>query len=345
MDWIYDIHGVMMGMEMQTTKNLFLLALLGIGSIGTVAAKSVTWCVYDMAGNSGDVMQAMKDYALAAKNWGVETKTKVYTSDQQAVDAFKNNTCDAVVASSFVTREFNSFMGTLGAVGLIPNHQVANQLFMNLDNASLKSHMTQNNYEAVGWMPIGPAYFMVRDRSLNSITELAGRKVGVLKSDPSQERMARRVGAVPVFMAFENAGQRFIQREIDVLASPVYAYQPLELHRGLGNRGGVINFPVAYISLVMITKQKEFPSGYGQKSREWFKARTPKMMQNVIQWEKTMPNKYWYDIPMADRTSYQRLVAQLRKEFIKSGVYDNKMIDLVLKIHCAQNEKYFECKK
>lgn len=330
---------------MQKTAKVILSSTLSLFMSQMIEAKSITWCVYDLAGNAGDVMQIMKDYTIAAQNWGIKSNLQVYKNDLKALEAFKNSECQALVASSFLTREYNTFVGTIGAVGLIPNHQVAQQLFLSLGNNAFAHHMTEGNFEVVGWMPVGPAYFMVKDRNLNSITQLAGRKVGVLKEDPSQERMTRRVGAEPIFMSFENAGKLFLDNKIDILASPIYAYQPLELYKGLGHRGGVINFPISYISLSVIARKNAFPKDYGQKSREWFKSRTPKMMNNVIQWEKSMPNKYWYDIPIADRTSYQRLVAQLRKEFIASGVYNRALISTVLRLHCAQNERYFECQK
>lgn len=330
---------------MQNIKTLALFAPFIALFSSAIHSKSVSWCVYDLAGQSGEAMQIMKDYGVAAKNWGVDTVTKVYLNEQQALSAFKNKQCDALVASTFSTREFNHFTGTIGAIGLIPNHHVAQQLFLSLGQPTVAKYMVQNGYESVGWIPIGPAYFMVKDRNINSITQLAGRKVGVLKEDPSQERVARRVGAIPIFMTLANAGHQFVANKIEILAAPIYAYRPLELHRGLGHRGGVINFPISYVSLSLIIRQNAFPTHYGMKSRAWFQARTPKMMQRVIQWEKSMPNKYWYDIPIADRSSYQRLVAQLRKEFVESGLYNRSMLKMVLSIHCAQNDKYFECQK
>ena len=330
---------------MQIIFKSVLLSSLSLVLSQWIHAKPVSWCVYDIAGTAGDVMQTMKDYALAAKQWDVDIQTKVYRTDQQAVKAFQNKECDAVVASAFLTRDYNHFMGTIGAVGLIPNHYIAQKLFKSLGHPNLAKYMVSNEFEAVGWMPIGPAYFMVKDRNINSITQLAGRRVGLLKEDPSQQRMARRVGAKPIFINFENVGKHFINNEIDIMASPIYAYRPLELYRGLDPRGGVINFPISYVSLSFIVRKNAFPKNFGQKSRIWFQARTPKMMRTVLQWERSMPNKYWYDIPISDRISYQRLVSQLRKEFVQSGIYHEEMTKIVLKLQCAENDKHFECKK
>lgn len=326
-----------------STRRLIGLMLLSM-LVPLANARDTDWCVYDLGGANGDVMQLMKDYAVAAQAWGVNIRSIVYQNDEQAVEDFNAKKCDAVVGTNFSTKSLNNFTGTIGAVGLIPNHQVARSLFMALASPNVAQYMIDQGHEVVGWVPVGATYFMVKDRKINSITQLTGRRLGVLKYDLSQERMARRVGAVPVKMTVGNAAQKFISDEIDVLAAPVYAYQPFELHKALGRNGGVINYPISYLSMMFIVRQSEFPKDYGQKSRNWFKARTPQMMQDVIKWEKSLPTRYWYDIPLSDRTSYRRLVAQLRKEFIENRLYDRTLTNMVFRINCAYSPEYFECK-
>ena len=334
---------------MQMIKNQLVIRSLFILCMATYVhqanAKTVRWCVYDFAGQNGDVMSLMKDYALASKHWGVDAKLKVYAEDQLALQDFKDNKCDAVMASSFVTRPYSHFGGTLNAVGLIPNHKVAEQVFLSLADPKLAPYMVEEQTEMVGWFPVGSAYFMVQDRAINSITHLAGLKVGVMKEDPSQTRLARRIGAIPYYINFKTASVQFLQREIDVLPAPIYAYSAFDLHHSLGKKGGVINYPISYISLNAIIKKDAFPAKYGQLSRNWFKAKTPTMMNNVLNWERSMPNKYWYDLPLSERQAYQRLVVQLRKEFIDSKVYHPILINLVLKNHCKIEVNYFECRK
>ena len=325
-------------------KKIGLFAALFVATIHQASANNVTWCVYDVAGNQGDVVQLMKDYAIAAKSWGVNIQPKIYQNDEQAVQDYQAKKCDAVVASTFATKSINNFTGSIGAVGLIPNQQVAKDLFLALAHPNVEKYMVEKGQEVVGWLPVGSAYFMVKDRSLNSITELAGRRLSVVKYDPSQERMAKRVGAYPVQVTFDNVGKKFINGEVDIVAAPIYAYQPLELNKALAAKGGVINFPISYIALNFVIRQSAFPKGYGQKSRLWFKARTPQMMKNVAQWEKTLPSRYWYDIPVADRSAYQRLVSQLRKEFIQNKTYHATLLNMVFRMNCASNPDYFECK-
>ena len=332
-------------MKLHGIKQFFCSSLLLVCMTQAMASKTVTWCIYDAAGHSGSVMQIMKDYSLFAKKWGVHHTLKVFSNEEKALAEFKNKQCDGIAASSFLTREYNHFLGTTGAIGLIPDNQTAHQVFAALGEPSLSKHMVQNGYEAVGWIPIGSAYFMVKDRNINSITHLAGLRIAILREDPSHERMARRVGATPVFVTFSNAASKLIKGEVDVLPAPIYAYRPFELQRGIGIYGGVINFPMSYMSLNLIVRQEAIPKNYGQHSRNWFMALTPRMMQNVFRWEQSMPKKYWYDIPTSERQSYQRLLTQLRREFIGTRVYNHDFIKLVLEKQCDIDAQYFECKK
>ncbi len=321
-----------------------ITVVLFLGMAHTVQAKNVVWCVYDIAGTNGATMQLMKDYILAAKSWGVESTLKAYNSDERAVADYKAQKCDAVVASTSATKDLNNFTGTIGAVGLIPTPQVAKSLFLALGSPKVARYMKSNGHEVVGWQPWGSAYFMVKDRRLNSITQLAGKRLSVLKDDISQIRMARRIGATPVMITFDDAGSKFLNGSVDILAAPIYAYQPLELNRVLADRGGVINFPVSYIALSFIIREDAFPKGFGQKSRNWFKLQTPSMINQVMQWERGLPLRYWYDIPVSDRKAYQRLVTQLRTEFVDNSIYHPVLVKMVHSINCSYDPEYFECK-
>lgn len=318
---------------------------LSIISVQQVQAKTVTWCVFDLAGGIGDITRVMKDHALASKAWGVESKLSIFNQEQKALDAFANKQCEGVVATTFGIRQYNNYIGTISAVGLIPNHQVAYQLFQSMGDKNHARYMTENGYEVVGLMPLGPAYFLVKDRSINSITRMTGRSIGVLKEDPSHEKMVRRIGAKPIIVKVDTGADFFKRNQIDILPAPGYAFRPLELQKGLGPKGGIVNFPISYFALSVLVRQDAVPTHYGQKSREWFSAKNPQMMHMIIRWEKSIANKYWYDIPISDRLAYQRLVAQLRKDFIKNKIYDANMVNRVLALHCAQDSTYFECKK
>lgn len=53
-------------------------------------------CVFDVVGRNGDTYQLMRDYVLAAKEWGVEFTMKPYTDEALVVADFRAGKCDAV---------------------------------------------------------------------------------------------------------------------------------------------------------------------------------------------------------------------------------------------------------
>ena len=68
---------------------------------GLMAATSATqakqvMCVFDLVGKNGDVFTLMKDYQLAAKNWGADLELKVNSNEAVIAEDFKAGKCDAV---------------------------------------------------------------------------------------------------------------------------------------------------------------------------------------------------------------------------------------------------------
>jgi hypothetical protein len=53
----------------------------------------------------------------------------------------------------------------------------------------------------------------------------------------------------------------------------------LEIQKGLGNNGAMINFPVANITADLIIRQNKFPTNFGQQSRQWFLNQLPKNLR------------------------------------------------------------------
>ena len=76
-------------------------------------------CVFDLLGANGPVFAQMKDYKTVALDWGVELVLKPYTSERVAAEDFKSGLCDAVSFTGIRSRQFNSFTGSLDAVGAI----------------------------------------------------------------------------------------------------------------------------------------------------------------------------------------------------------------------------------
>lgn len=331
---------------MKIKQKLLIASWIGaMGMSQTVLASPLKLCVFDVMGANGITMLLARDYALFAQQQGVDIELKSYQKLDPAISDFDQKKCDGIVADNFATRKYNLFMGTMGAVGAINDNNVAQRVISALGSPKLAYKMNQKGYEVVGYMPYGLAYFMSRNRELKKLEQVVGVKVGVLAEDPSQRRMAQKVGMKPVIMTFDNATTKFKNNDFEVVPAPLIVYEPFEIGKLLGDKGGIINYPLAFMTMNFVLHQGGYPEGFGQQSREWFSKQSAQMMGAMKRWESKVPANMWVAIPEIDRTGYDRLVSQMRREFIASGVYDSNMITLIRHLRCRYDQQFVECKK
>lgn len=326
-----------------TGYSLKVMTLAVAAACASSGVSAKNFCVFDLGGAAGDITALMKDYTLAARNWGAELTIKSYQSEEKAVRDFKSGACTALAATSFSTMEFNNFTGTISAIGAVPSNAIAKNLLLLMGNSKLSKDMIEGDYEVAGVVPVGAAYFVVKDRNINTLGKMQGKRVGVLKVDPAQARMLKKVGGQPVFINYDNAVSKLLNDEIDILPAPAIAYEPLEVYRAMGAKGGVAKFPISFMTGNIILKRDEFPADYGQKSRSWVAKQVPRYMSLLTQYEEAVPRKYWFSIPNEDQVGYLRLMRQMRIEFVRNQTYNAKMIGLLKKLRCQRDASGFEC--
>lgn len=306
-------------------------------------AQAQVVCVFDLLGTSGDVYTMMKDYALAANGWGAKVTLKPYTDERVASEDFKAGQCDAVALTGMRGRQFNSFVGSIDAIGAVPSNAAARAVMQLVSKPQLAADMVQSGYEVAGVTPMGSAYLFVNDRSINTLAKAAGKKIAVLDYDKAQARMVQRVGAQPVSADITTFGGMFNNGQVDIVGAPAVAFKPLELHKGLGSKGAIARFPILQVTGNIIIRQNKFPAGFGQKSREWVAAQLPRAVAMVEKTEKDIPAKYWMEIPANDQVGYIKLMREARIELTKEGFYNTKMMSLLKRVRCQQNPSSFEC--
>ena len=148
----------------QWTKALAASAVLMAVS-GLTQAKQVV-CVFDLVGKNGDVFALMKDYQLAAKNWGADIELRVGQNEAVIAEDFKAGKCDGISVTGMRGRQFNAFTGSLDAIGAIPDLKLAVKVMQGLANPTFAKNMVQGRYEVAGVIPVGDAYLLVNDRSI-----------------------------------------------------------------------------------------------------------------------------------------------------------------------------------
>ncbi|MCK4089982.1 hypothetical protein HCY66_07790 [Acinetobacter radioresistens] len=326
---------------MQSTKALVLGA--GILMAAEAAQAKQVFCVFDLVGKNGDVYALMKDYQLAAKNWGADIELRVGQNEAVIAEDFKAGKCDGISVTGMRGRQFNKFTGSLDAIGAIPDLKLAVKVMQGLASPTFGKYMTNSKYEVAGVIPVGDAFLMVNDRSINTVAKAAGKKIAVLDYDEAQKIMVQQIGAQAVSADVTNFGSKFNNRQVDIIGAPAAVFKPLELHKGLGTKGAIVNYPILQVTGNLIIRPDKFPAGYGQKSREWVKTQLPRAFGILGKMKADIPQKYWMNIPAADKPGYQKLMRESRIDLTRRGVYDRRMMKLLWQFRCKEDRSNFEC--
>ncbi|QVR68412.1 putative solute-binding protein [Acinetobacter sp. BHS4] len=319
------------------------LALILSGTAAASWAEDQVWCAYDPIGSQGDITRRLNDIRLYAQQYQVKFKVVTYQKEQQAIQAFDDGKCSGLAASNFNTYRYNQFMGSTAGIGLIPNNRTAKSFLQLLNHPTIEKRLVSKNYEAVGMIPIGTAYMVLKNKNLSRVAQLRNQRIGVLPNNPPQQALVRSVGAQPVYVDLSNAIAQFKQNKIDIIAAPVYGLLPYNLQKEFGPDTQVINFPLAYFGVNLIIKPQAYPANFGRKIRGWFVQNSQLLTNRATQWENHLPAYYWVDVSFYEKQSYDVMVAKIRNQYVLSGYYDAYFVQLMKRLRCMDDPRYFEC--
>ena len=325
---------------------LILSALAPLITSNILHAKADV-CVFDLLGKSGESYKLIEEWALASKNWGTDVNLIAYQDEAKVEQDFKAGKCDAFYMTSMRARAYNKFAGSIDAIGGVPTNDIAQKsISYVLDKRNEKrliNTMGKETFEVAGIGQIGSAYIFVRDKSINSLARAEGKKFAVLHYDYAQKIMVTRIGAVPVMSEISNFIKKFNQAEVDIVAAPAYAFKPLEIYKGLGTHGAMINFPVVNVTADLIIRKNKFPEGFGMQSRSWFVKQLPKSFAMVKRMEAEIPAKYRMNLSKEDQMKYQKILREGRIDLTRQGIYDPTMMTVLKKARCTVERTNFEC--
>ncbi|WP_335618481.1 putative solute-binding protein [Limnobacter sp.] len=307
-------------------------------------------CIFDILGKAGPVFSVAQDIALEARKWNVFAELIPHTNETVATESFRTGQCEAVGITTLRARLFNQFMGSFDAVGALPSYDhVKTALQVLMGNDALYDLSIQGKYQVVGMAPLGAAYVMVNDRSIDSIEKAAGKKVAVMDWDKSQAKMIQQLGAQAVPSDITNFAQKFNNGVVDIVAAPAVAFAPLELYRGLGTKGGVYKMPLLNVTgsaIINRTRlEKEIPDldERLKKMRKFGLGFIDQALDAVRLIEKQVPAKYWMNVTPVDQEKYNVMMQQARVQLTQEGVYDKRMMSLLKKVRCHHTPSAAEC--
>jgi len=325
--------------------SLILTALTVLAS--NMSFAKVDICVFDLLGKSGESYKLLEEWQLVSKQWGTEVQLLAYQDEAKVDQDFKAGKCDGLFMTSMRARAYNKFAGSIDAIGGVPSNDIAMKAISYvLDQRNAKrlvSTIGKDKFEVAGIVQIGTAYIFVRDRAINKIEQVKDKKFAVLHYDYAQKVMVNRIEAVPVMSEISNFIRRFNQGEVDIVAVPAYAFKPLELSKGLGNKGAMIKFPVVNVTADLIIRPNKFPDKFAAQSRAWFIKQLPKTIATVKRMEAEIPAKYTLNLSREDYTSYQKILRDGRIDLTNQGIYDPNMMRVLKRARCTVERTNFEC--
>ncbi len=304
-------------------------------------AQAQTFCVFDVLGVQGPFYGAMREYSTSARKWGVGINLKAYTDEEKASADFNAGLCDMVSMTGIRTRDFNLFTSSIEAIGGITNDAGMKSIIESLSRPEAAKFMSQDGYEVAGILPIGGVYLFLNDRAINSVEKIKGKKIAILAHDLVQLRLAERLGFQAMAADIGDFTLKFNQGTADILPAPAIAYMPLELFKGVGNKGLVLNMPISYLSLQVLLKADKFPATFGQQSRSYFASQFDRLLKPTLAAEQEI--LYFFPAPDGEYDNYQNLLREARVSMTKEGIYDTKMMALLKKIRCKNDTMRTEC--
>lgn len=302
-----------------------------------------SFCVFDPVGANGPLFAITKEFQPVAMQRGIRLNLRAYTDEKVAAEDFKAGQCDAVLLTGTRAREFNKFTGSLEAMGAVPGEQEMRLLYNTLSQPQARQFLIEGPYEVAGVFPGGAIYLHTRDRNVDSVEKLQGKRIATLDYDSASVRMVRHVGASVVGSNSANFAGKFNNGSVDLAYAPAVAYQPLELYKGVNTKGGVFKYALGYMNFQVIIHRDRFPDDAGQMVRDESIKRIDQAYEIIAEAEAGIPEEVWMHPPQEDVAEYDRMLRQVRLSLLEDGVYDERAIKLMRAIRCRVDGSRSEC--
>lgn len=329
-----------------------LLSLLGAGAVH--AQESKVFCVFDPAGANGYIYRMLEDYQRKAISSGVRLDMRPYPDEDKLVRDYLAGVCDLAGVTDMGARKFNSFTGSISAIGALPYYEDLRVLMYILASRRVTEHLEEDGHVFMGAAPMGAAYLFVNDKSINHVDALRGKRFAVFEGHHDARYMIEYLGGIAVEAKISNFHTMFNRGEVDIAYGPASAYEVLEMYKGMENGGGLIKYPVGQISIQLFARKGEFEERYVHRSRKNMSRLYPQAMRFVRQYERDIPEERWVEISDDAIRGYQEMLRNVRLEMQESETeegqlaaeaYHPDMMTALRKIRCYTNPGAIECMK
>lgn len=325
---------------------------LALFAVSAQAARP-TLCVWDPVGRGGQLFSLARSYTWALEAKEFKVNLRAYTDEGVAVEDFKVGQCDGLLATTLRTKTWlgpSAALDYIGATTILKDgkvdaeasNEVARRAVRALALPMSAGLNMQGPYESVGIIPAGATYMLVRDREIFK-RGLAGVRMPVFDNDRLQLALVARTGGVPVSVSTRSFGTMFNNGMLDVVFAPAVAYETLELHKGVGTRGGVSRYPLAFTTLQVLIKRDRFPAGFGAFSRQYWSDQFRLLMTGAQRAEAAIPPEKWVDYEGEAALQFLSLQRDARVEAGKAGHYNKLGLRLMKRVRCGVHPTASDC--
>lgn len=335
-------------MKLKTLKHWLACSAAAVVATGALVAHAaepvpLTMCAFTFMGEGGPEHQALQDYQTAALSWGVKLTLKPYINEKIVAEELKSGVCDLANMSSVQARNFNKFTGTLDAPAAMPSYKHLQMVMGTLAKPNAAKYMRVGDYEIVGIQPAGQVYLFTHDRKIQSLSDMAGKKIAILDTMPEMRQLVLDLGMTPVSSTMTNMFQKFNNGATDITGGPAIVYELMELNKGLEPNGGILDVPLIQGNNQFVARWSKLPEGFAQKSREFFVDNFDKNLAIIRAAEEKIPKKLWVSLPENRKDEYNQQTRNIRLTFKKQNVYDPNMLTLLRKVRCQLEATLAEC--
>jgi hypothetical protein len=230
------------------------------------------------------------------------------------------------------------------AIGALSSYDAVRKTLAQLASPKAAALVATKDYETVAIVPAGAVYLMVRNKNLNNVAQLAGKKITTLSPDRAARVMVDTIGASMVAAEVGTFAGIFNNGRADACYAPATAVKPLELLKGMQGGGGLVKMPVAQLTLQIVVHRDRFDPAFGQNARTWSMTLFDDGLKLAREAERGVPGSYWIEVPAADLPGYQAKFREVRLRLKGEGIYDGRILTLMRRIRCKGTPEAEECK-
>src|SRR5690606_20864814 len=121
-------------------------------------------------------------------------------------------------------------------------------------------YMQDGEFEIVGIQSAGAVFLFTNDRKLQSLSDLAGKRMAILDTTPEVRQLVVDLGMTPVSSTVTNMFQKFNNGAVDIAGGPAIVYDMMELHKGLGTNGGILAEPILQGNMQFVARAGKLPA-------------------------------------------------------------------------------------